>query len=112
MIHCRGCGQPIHETAPSCPHCGALQAAPVPVETSGTLWLPVPAFVCGLLAVVGQFDDQQPARELALGAVLFSGIAIALATAALARQKRARGLAIAAVVLGVIGLLVAAGTLL
>lgn len=25
MVFCRGCGKEIHESAPSCPHCGALQ---------------------------------------------------------------------------------------
>jgi len=25
MVHCRGCGKEIHPTAPTCPHCGALQ---------------------------------------------------------------------------------------
>jgi hypothetical protein len=25
MVFCRGCGKQIHETASSCPHCGALQ---------------------------------------------------------------------------------------
>ncbi|MFL7172470.1 zinc-ribbon domain-containing protein, partial [Escherichia coli] len=23
MVYCRGCGKEIHETAKSCPHCGA-----------------------------------------------------------------------------------------
>lgn len=27
MVHCRGCGQKIHETASTCPHCGAKQLA-------------------------------------------------------------------------------------
>ncbi len=27
MIPCRGCGQPIHETATVCPHCGAPNTA-------------------------------------------------------------------------------------
>lgn len=25
MVYCRGCGKPIHSSAPSCPHCGAPQ---------------------------------------------------------------------------------------
>ena len=25
MVFCRGCGKEIHETAPTCPNCGALQ---------------------------------------------------------------------------------------
>ena len=27
MVFCRGCGQSIHESAPTCPHCGAPQRA-------------------------------------------------------------------------------------
>lgn len=27
MVFCRGCGKQIHETATSCPHCGALQGS-------------------------------------------------------------------------------------
>ncbi|MYM31908.1 NINE protein [Duganella sp. CY15W] len=29
MVFCRGCGKEIHETAPTCPHCGAPQGQPV-----------------------------------------------------------------------------------
>jgi uncharacterized membrane protein YhaH (DUF805 family) len=25
MVYCRGCGKEIHHTAPTCPHCGAVQ---------------------------------------------------------------------------------------
>ena len=27
MVFCRGCGKEIHESAPTCPHCGAPQEA-------------------------------------------------------------------------------------
>lgn len=27
MVHCRGCGKEIHESATSCPNCGAMQAS-------------------------------------------------------------------------------------
>lgn len=29
MVYCRGCGKEIHETAQSCPHCGATQGLKV-----------------------------------------------------------------------------------
>lgn len=28
MIHCSGCGKPVHIFAPACPHCGAIQRPP------------------------------------------------------------------------------------
>lgn len=33
MVFCRGCGKELHESAPTCPHCGAPQKSRV---TSGT----------------------------------------------------------------------------
>lgn len=46
MVFCRGCGKDIHETAPTCPHCGALQVAfiknaqgsPLPDGVTGWSW--------------------------------------------------------------------------
>ena len=32
MVYCRGCGKEIHETAPTCPSCGAPQNLPKPAE--------------------------------------------------------------------------------
>ena len=41
MVFCRGCGKEIHETAVSCPHCGAVQhvTAKLHKNQSGTIWL-------------------------------------------------------------------------
>lgn len=46
MVFCRGCGKQIHETAPSCPQCGALQVFniknnvidPIPNGIKGWSW--------------------------------------------------------------------------
>lgn len=42
MVYCRGCGNEIHESAPSCPKCGALQVIS-PSSPSGV----IPASVAG-----------------------------------------------------------------
>jgi hypothetical protein len=36
FVHCRGCGTQIHETAPTCPKCGAPQNLAVPAGTAKT----------------------------------------------------------------------------
>jgi TM2 domain-containing membrane protein YozV/Tfp pilus assembly major pilin PilA len=36
MVHCRACGKEIHETAPTCPHCGAPQNISTPSSTIKT----------------------------------------------------------------------------
>ena len=37
MVYCRGCGQEIHESAPTCPKCGAIQEATKAPITNRTL---------------------------------------------------------------------------
>jgi TM2 domain-containing membrane protein YozV len=46
MVYCRGCGEEIHESAYSCPHCGAtgLRKSPKSKVTAGLLAL----FIGGL----------------------------------------------------------------
>ncbi|MCU6432490.1 DUF805 domain-containing protein [Undibacterium sp. Jales W-56] len=37
MVFCRACGKEIHETAVTCPHCGAAQAKTAAASASSTL---------------------------------------------------------------------------
>ena len=64
MSYCRGCGHQIHETAISCPQCGALQAQhnthSQQVSADGSLWLPVPALICRLIPVLGLLAPEKP----------------------------------------------------
>jgi TM2 domain-containing membrane protein YozV len=51
MKFCHGCGKEIHETAVSCPHCGAKQSGTgTQVSTKGKLIL---AIVCWFLGPLG-----------------------------------------------------------
>lgn len=115
MSYCRGCGQHIHETAISCPKCGALQSQHssdnAKALADGSLWLPVPALVCGLIAVLALLSPEAPDKDQILGIFLFAGVAVVLGSISLSRQKRGKGMAIAGVVLGVIGALAAIGLL-
>lgn len=112
MTFCTRCGHQIHETALSCPLCGAVQHpgkfAAAPVE--GTLWLPVPALVCGLIVALALLDLNGWDRDQFVGGCLFAVAAIVLGGLGLSRQKRGQDLSIAGLVLGVIGLLGALGS--
>ena len=109
MSYCRGCGHQIHETAISCPQCGALQAQhnthSQQVSADGSLWLPVPALICGLIPVLGLLAPEEPVTDPVLGIFLFAATPIVFGSISLARQKRRTGMAIAVVVLLGIGLL-------
>jgi hypothetical protein len=110
MTYCTGCGHQIHETAPTCPHCGAVQqlakaTLQAAEQSQGTLWLPVPALICGLLPVLSMLSPSDWTEDEAMGSAIFAITALVLAGIGLARQQRGRGMSIAALILGVIGLL-------
>lgn len=46
MVFCRGCGKEIHETAISCPHCGAQQRATISIKSQSVATL-LAAFLGG-----------------------------------------------------------------
>ena len=47
MVYCRGCGQSIHESAPTCPKCGAVQRT-----ASGAVQGSRDRVTAGLLAIL------------------------------------------------------------
>ena len=125
MSYCRACGHQIHETALSCPQCGAVQATgrhtpampAVPTPSShgpetppGTLWLPIPALVCSAIPLLALFDLNGWDQDQLLGSFLFITTATVLASISLAKQARGKGMAIAALVMAAIALLGTCGT--
>jgi TM2 domain-containing membrane protein YozV/ribosomal protein L32 len=52
MVFCRGCGKEIHETAVTCPNCGAPQGTPKEASNSDKRILPA-ALLCFFLGVFG-----------------------------------------------------------
>jgi|JI6StandDraft_1071083.scaffolds.fasta_scaffold744731_1 hypothetical protein len=107
MVFCRGCGKEIHETAVSCPHCGAVQHVTVksPQNQSGTLWLPVPSLILGIIVVLALFDESSWDKDQYMGIFTCIVAAIVLGGFGISTQERGRGMSIAGIVLGVIGLL-------
>lgn len=115
MSFCRGCGHQIHETAESCPQCGAVNASlttrkATSADQEGTLWLPIPSLVCGLIVVVALFDPDDWEMDQVIGGIVFAVTAIVLGGISLAKQKRGLGMAIAGLILGILGLLGALGS--
>jgi TM2 domain-containing membrane protein YozV len=54
MVFCRGCAKEIHETAVSCPHCGATQGTSVQQPYSATDKRLLPAvLLCLFVGVLG-----------------------------------------------------------
>lgn len=58
MVFCRGCGEKIHETAESCPKCGArqgAQSAGIAVDNAG--WGSGMAWTIAIAPLIGAFAE-------------------------------------------------------
>lgn len=111
MSFCRGCGHQIHETAQSCPQCGAVTAhSTLAHAQGGSLWLPVPSLVCGVIVALALFDPSDWDQDQVIGCALIAVVAIVLGGISLTKQKKGAGMAIAGLILGVVGLLGAIGS--
>lgn len=54
MVYCRGCGHQIHDSALTCPQCGAVQAVQVVIVPPASDKRILPAFIlCFFLGVFG-----------------------------------------------------------
>lgn len=101
----------MHETAAHCPHYGAVQhtvpAAAATTHAPGLMAMAVVGIVLGIYPLLAYFGSPVWTRTHALGAAVFAVAALVLGCISTAKQHRARGIGIAAVVLAVIGLLMA-----
>ncbi len=98
MIYCRGCGKPIHETAVSCPHCGAVIHPPLTKPSPGkvSLGLSIAAIVLGGLTILGLFDEESITRETLIGGGLFTVLGLTFSVINLSRRQTRNAMAIAA----------------
>lgn len=106
MVFCRGCAKRIHETAPTCPQCGApqlLQADARPASAPSP-WMGIVSLVLGILCGLSLFDDSEWDEDTLLGLVLFATASLVLGTISILQRKPGSGMATAGVVLSAISL--------
>ncbi len=116
MIFCRHCGKEMHEGAPSCPQCGAVQqAASQPILSSpvrgGALWLSIVSLICGILGVAAFFDDSGLNRDALVGIGILAVAGLALGVISLSQKRAGKGMAIAGLLLSSLALLALVGSL-
>jgi hypothetical protein len=120
-IACPYCKETIKLNALICKHCHSdlrlpsAQVSPVahpPVsnpDENGTLWIPVPSLILGVLSFVSFFDDSSWDMDTAVGIMLFSAIALILGIVGVSVQKVGRGMSITGIVLGALSFILAIG---
>lgn len=110
MVFCRACAKEIHETAPTCPQCGAGQPVAQVTQTgTGSAWLAIVSLILGIICVLTLFDDSEWDRDTLFGMSLFSVAGLACGIISINQKKPGNNLAIAGVVLSAIATLCFAG---
>lgn len=111
MVFCRGCGKQIHETARTCPGCGAPQKAAEQDsdESDGPLWRPIATLVIGILTLSPFADRGRLDHDTTVGIVIFGFIGVVLGGWLVSQQRHGRWLTITGVVLSALGLLALLG---
>lgn len=107
MIHCRGCGQTIHESAVSCPKCGALQSAPAPASASN--WMAIVSLLLSIFLLLGSLDVEVADTDVLVGAWLFGLASAGLGAVSLHLNRPGKSMAVVGITLAVLSLLIVHG---
>ena len=78
----------------------------------GTLWLPLPSMIIGILCVLALFDESEWDSDTLVGLFIMGITSLVLGIVSLNTQKAGKGMAIAGIVLSSIFLLTGVGLLL
>ncbi|OUM04836.1 hypothetical protein BW686_24460 [Pseudomonas syringae] len=112
MVFCRGCAKEIHETALSCPQCGASQVSATPVKPpgdAGSPWMAIVSLVLSIVCTLALFDDGEWDLDTIVGLGMFSIAGLVLGIISINKKKPGNGIAIAGTVLSAVSLLIFLG---
>jgi hypothetical protein len=110
MIFCTGCGKELHETAPTCPHCGKqvnVDAATHPNQVNakaGSLWPAITSLVLSAWCVLGEISQSSTDNDTTTAGAILATAGLLLGILSLNISPRGKGMAIAGIVLAGIGL--------
>lgn len=113
MVFCHGCGKQIHESAITCPQCGALQTVSSNMpESNDTHWTSITSFISSIIAFVlmstepsGKWDSDTVA-----GGIFLAAIPIFFGVLSLSQSRSPRWMAATGVILGIVVLLASLGS--
>lgn len=112
-MYCHGCGKQLHESALSCPQCGApqLQNAPAPSAPSGNgVWQSVVAIAMGLLVMAGVGESGEIDQDQLVGSMLFCFIGLVFGIFGFIKDRGNRVLPVVGLILCTVACLMAIGS--
>ncbi|EJM27997.1 MULTISPECIES: DUF4190 domain-containing protein [Pseudomonas] len=101
MVYCRACAKELHETALTCPQCGAAQQASVPqTQTQAEMpWLAIVSLILGIISALTLFDDSEWDRDAIVGVGILSIAGLTCGIVCINQKHPGRNLAIAGIIL-------------
>jgi hypothetical protein len=111
MVFCRGCGKEIHESAPTCPQCGAVQKVPASaaLAADGPKWMGITSLVLGIICFLILFDEEPMDKDTIIGFLMFATVSIVFGAVSVKSYITAKKMAIAGIVLSSISVLALIG---
>lgn len=117
---CPLCKEEIQEGALKCKHCVSMlipaqaslqqnetvQDTPTNNAKAETIALPITSMVLGIVAVLGGISVSHFDKDALLGTAMLSLAGLILGIVCVAKQKKGKGMAIAGIVLGSVGILI------
>ena len=110
MVFCRACGKEIHDTAPLCPFCGAIQNSAeesINKLPTGNVRMSSISLFIGVLCTLMFFDESSWDKDTIAGLMIFALTGFAFGALSLGARSKGKGIAIFGVLLCVISLLAA-----
>lgn len=116
-MQCPFCKEEIQEGALKCKHCGSMLAPAqsttqqkeavqdVPTNKAETIAFPITSMVLGIIAVLGSLSISRFDTDALLGVAVLSLAGLILGIVCVKKQKRGKGMAIAGIALGSVGIL-------
>ncbi|SEA73044.1 hypothetical protein SAMN05660420_03006 [Desulfuromusa kysingii] len=109
---CRECGSLISVRAEICPKCGVRQMDPntsISVTKDGTLWLPVPSMILGMMMFLTFFDDSGWDSDTIIGCAFFAILGLVLGIVSVSTQRKGKGMAVTGILLSTLSLIALLG---
>ena len=108
MVFCRGCGKELHETAPSCPHCGYLQTQVSPADSNSN-WMAITVSVLALLEFLNWFGINNWTKSIKDGLWIFSIATIVIGALSIQQKRKGFSFVVGSIIIAALTILILIG---